>query len=705
MKSRGTQFGRGAGRRWAALAAVAAGLAALPAPAHAQDVCTAANHPSDWIAAPCAPGDGCPEEATTASDPDGVFRLLNTVSDRGAIPIKNRKLAALASGAVRDALADGAELGERFDLSDYGSIGVDTGIRALLDDKQTALQKEAARNGRVWLEHTISAQAGANLGTSVPVGPHGFFVRTGLGAGASFSVRAQKMYEPRVADVARRAVVNHVTVPFAAFDAEEMAPGERILIAGKGNVAVSGGAGYGVDLGEVGITGVRAGASASAGTAHVISGSFETEVAREAGNTVRVKLRTGHSQNTSGDFQAFAGITVDRSALEIPVETGISVIDDAAVNSVRRAAGRLAERVLSASFTTRHGDVDSTGDLQEYTFDLGRRAARRAYEDALRGDFRAAAALAACGNAGVGFVREVNTEVDRLFHDTRLNVSLLRYSVASSSTDTNRTIRDAAGLRSFEIHEFAFDRKRFFGGGTSVRMGAVNSMYGALGADGRSVHLTYRGELENRFITSKGEMKDILEIGRSIARPSDLAAHSEMDAILRSPHSGNRFPFFWNRFGHTEMALDLTVSEGGIDRIANATEEELWAAFVAPHRDTPMWATPEGRRRLEEYDRWERHDHDRGSGNTAERYWWGSYSRVKESIENLRAVGATTDRGERARRLRDAAEVMGDDFTAGAAIAILAGEESRSVKFGVKNEHVDYTWTRIGEHATIRPPR
>lgn len=682
--------------------ALVAALGAWPIGANAQDVCTLADDPADRM--PVESCDGCPEDGVGGTtNPDGVFRLLDTVTDRGAIPIRNRKLAALASDAVRDALRDGYDVGTRYGLGDYGSIGVETKINAILSENQTDLQKAASRNGSVWLSHAISAQAGANLGTSVPVGPHGFFVRTGLGAGATFSVKVDKAYEPRVADVARRAIVNQLTVPFAAFDADKMVPGERVVIAGNGNIAVSGGAGYGVDLGELGLDGVRAGASVDAGVANVLSGAFETEVTREAGNRVRVKLRTGRSNDLSGDFRAFAGVTVDRSALEIPVETGVSVIDNAVERTARRAVGDIAERVLSASFTTRHGDLDSTGDLQEYTFDLGRRASRRAYEDALRGDFRAAAALASCGDTGVGFVREVNEAIGRAYHDTRFNVSLLRYKIDSSSTDTTRTIRDAAGLRSFEIHEYAFSRRNFFGSGSSVGVVAVNSMYGALGADGRSVHLTYRGDMENKFITSKGEMKDILEIGRAIAGPSDMTAHAEMNAILESPHSGNSFPFFWNRFGKTKMSLDLTVSESGIDRIARTSEEDMWAAFAAPRREEPMWATAEGRARLEEYDRWHRHDSDRG-GHTAEAYWWGSYERVKEAVGNLGAIGATTDRGVRAQRLRDAAEAMGDDFTAGAALAILAGEESRSVQFGVKNEHVDYTWTRIGEHATIRPP-
>lgn len=682
------------------LVAIIGALSALPIAARAQqpDVCTLADDPADRM--PVEICDGCPEDGAVpgVASPDGVFRLLNTVTDRGAIPIKNRKLAAVTSDAVRDALRDGVSLSTRYGIGDVGSIGVSTKINAILGDAQTDLQKAAARNGNVWLSHSVSAQAGANLGSSVPVGPHGFFVRTGLGAGANFSVRLDKAYEPRVADVARRALVNHLTIPFAAFDADKLAPGERVVIAGDGTVAVSGGAGYGIDLGEVArISGVRAGASVDAGAAKVLSGSFETEVTREAGNQVRVKLRTARSNDTSANFRAFAGVTVDRSALELPVETGVNVID----NAVERSVGNLAERVLSASFTTRHGNLDSASDLQEYTFDLGRRASRRAYEDALRGDFRAAAALASCGGAGVGFVREINENVGRLYNDTRFNVSLLRYSIESSSTDTTRTMRDAAGLRSFEIHEFAFSRRNFFGGGSSVGVAAINSMYGALGSDGKSVHLTYRGDMENKFITSKSEMKDILEIGRAIAGPSDMTAHTEMNRILASPHSGNSFPFFWNRYGKTKMALDLTVSESGVDRIAKASTDDMWAAFASPHREQPRWATAEGRAELEQQHRNRNSGRDR---NSPEPYGWSQYKRVSEAIGNLGAIGATTDRGVRAQRLRDAAQAMGDDFTAGAALSILAGEENRSVKFGVKNENVDYTWTRIGEHATVRPP-
>lgn len=667
-------------------------LAVLGAPsAFAADVCEVAASPADRL--PVEDCDGC-DESGIASGPDATFRFLSRMTDEGTIPIRNRKLAALASDAVADALRKGRDLKKTFALGDYGSAGVSTGLAVMLGDDLTPAQREAAKDGAVWLRHRVGAQANAGLGTTVPVGPNGFYVRTGIGSGGEFSVRTEKRYTPRLAHAAKNAVLNQLTIPYAAIDAENMRAGERVVLAGNGNVAVSGEAGYGVDAGAI-VPGVSAGATASASSARVISGAFETEVTREAGSVVRVKLRSGTNDDASHAFRAFAGVKIDPDGMEIPVLSGISVID----GLVRRGA-REAERALSAEFTTRHGDLDAKGDIQEYTFDLGRRASRRAYEDALRGDFRAAAALAACGTAGVGFVQEVNERIAREYDSTKLSVSLLRYSVEKSSTDTARNIRDAAGARSFEIHEFAYDRRGFFGSGARVSVGAVHSMRGALGDDGKSVHLTYRGDLENAHWTSRGEMKDIIAIGRAVSGP-DITAHAELRKVMDSGRAGVHLPNWINYYGKTQMALDLTVSEQGIERIAQASEAELWAAFVDARRETPPWATAEGRLRLER----EHETRDMGGEGSyePESRWWSSYSRTKNAVAALQQIGQTADEGRRAKLLRNAAEAMGDDFTAGAALSTLAGTDGRAVKFGIKNDNVDYTYTHVGTRSAVVP--
>ncbi len=666
---------------------------ALALEARAQDRCMRAASPSDVL--PVEDCTGCPTAA-----PDAFFRTLNRLGDENTIPIGNRKLASIASEAVRDALNDGASVGTRFNVTDHGVLGIDTGIAMLTPDKMTDAQRETARDGSVFLRHNVSAQAGGNLGATVPVGPHGFYVRTGVGAGANFSVVTDRRYDPRTAEAARRAVVNHLTIPLAALDAAEMRPGERVVISGNGNVAVSGGGGWGANTRDI-VPGVRAGAAAETAVTHVLSGAFETEVSREAGRTVRVKLRTGHANDTSGDVRLFAGVAVGRDALEIPVETGINVLDATVERGIARGAARLAEEALSASLVHRNGALSSVGDLQEYTFDLGRREARRAYEDALKGDFRAAAELASCGGSGVGFVIETNDRVKTLYRDTKLRVSFLKYSIESNSTDTVRTIRDAAGTRRFEMFSYHHGSRGFFGSRDSVDVGTVNAMTGNIGDDGKSVHLTYVGEMENRHWTSRGEMKDLVHLGRTMAG-NDVRANAEFDSVLRSPRVGaSIIPSFLNYYGRTKMRLDLTVSETGIANIASASRDDMWKAFAAGHRDQPLWATAEGREQMEEYLRWAPHDGNDSGRYNAERYWEYSYKRARSAIENLSRVGATANERERARLLRDAAQAMGDDFTAGAALALLSGEPGRAVSYKIKNDNVDYTWSAVGSRAEI----
>jgi hypothetical protein len=148
------------------------------------------------------------------------------------------------------------------------------------------------------------------------------------------------------------------------------------------------------------------------------------------------------------------------------------------------------------------------------------------------------------------------------------------------------------------------------------------------------------------------------------------------------------------------MKLDLVVAEKGIDRIASASRDDLWKAFADARRETPLWATAEGRARMEDFERYHSSD-ERASGYTAERYWDASYRRTRAAVSKLDALKLSPDESDRARLLRDAAESMGDDFTAGAALAVLSGEDARAVKFGIQNDNVDYTWTDVGDDSAI----
>ncbi|HVO31026.1 MAG TPA: hypothetical protein VMV18_09830, partial [bacterium] len=641
------------GHRVAATVAVVSLFASQAA--LAQDRCKAAQQPSDRLSTETC--DTCPH-----ADPDESFRLLDRAADAGRIPQVNRKLGALAEKSVKDALSKGLDVGNHWDLSQYGLVGVDTGLGVILDRDQTPAQKEAAAQGAVWMRHSVGAQASVNLGATIPVGPDGFYVRTGTSAGANVKVTVDKQYDKRLASLAENAALNQLTVPYAAVDAASMKPGERVTIVGNGNVAVSGGAGYGVNVDNV-VPNVSVGATVAANATRVLSGNFSTEVTKESGNNVRVTLRTAEATDTSADARLFAGAAVNRDGLEIGLQSGINVVD-AAMRKGVEAAAKGAEKVLSAEFVTRHGDLSSNGELQEYTFDLSRRESRRAYEDALLGDFRAAAELAGC-DAGVGFVKDVNDKVDTAYKNTKLAVSLLTYTTNATSTDDHRTIRDAAGTRAFDLFNFHYDSRAFSGSGSRVDVGTVAGVSGAIGADGKSVSLSYRGEAENRFFTSSGEMKDLVFMGKSMAQ-GDLRADAEMSKIMDSGRAGLVLPSFINYYGRTKMGLDLTISKSGIDRIAQTSDEDMWAAFAATRRDAPLWATPEGRARMEDYERFGKSDnnnHDSARWNE-ERWYASSYEHDRDAIAKLSQLKNAGSDSDRAKLLRDAAESMGDDFTA-----------------------------------------
>jgi len=74
----------------------------------------------------------------------------------------------------------------------------------------------------------------------------------------------------------------------------------------------------------------------------------------------------------------------------------------------------------------------------------------------------------------------------------------------------------------------------------------------------------------------------------------------------------------------------------------------MWTAFADPRREKPMWATPEGRAKLDEYGRCCRAEANNGHGSgshTAERYWWPSYQRTRDAVDDLSMIGDSTDSG------------------------------------------------------------
>src|SRR3954470_5643394 len=74
--------------------------------AHAQERCTASTQPGDRIATEIC--DTCPHDG-----PDATFRFLDRAADAARIPLKNRKLGALAEKAIADAASKGYDVGTK----------------------------------------------------------------------------------------------------------------------------------------------------------------------------------------------------------------------------------------------------------------------------------------------------------------------------------------------------------------------------------------------------------------------------------------------------------------------------------------------------------------------------------------------------------------------------------------------------------------
>ena len=676
--------------------ALVSALTALAAPALAQERCDASKLPADR--------DPIPTCATCAIAPaDAAIHALERATDADTFPIQNRRLAAIATKRIDEALAKGFDAAKSVKVGDYGIVGAQTGLAAILPAQQSALQKKADAEGAIWLRHDVQGSVGANLTKNIPVGPDGLFVQTGLASGATVRVTVDRRYDPRLADIALHAPLNTLTIPFAAADAAAMQPGERVVIDGNGNVAISSEIGAG-SIGARLLPGVQLGWSVSAGAVDVLSGSFQTEVDRAEDGIARVTLRTGVSNDVAATTSATVGARFTGDALQIPVATGIDVIDAQVKHGRSAIAGEL-QHVLSASVQTRNGKLDAAGDLQQYTFDLNRVQARAAYQAALVGDFRPAAELAACGGAGVTFVQEANDRIAKAYSQSKMSLSVLDWSESSASTDETRTIRDATGTRRFDLFGWTWAEKGFLG---SKRDVGVEAVHAEIGDDSKSVSLTYRGDLENQHFTSKDEMLDLVSLGRSMMGEKDGDSVQSLARIAEQGRSGLVLPSFINYYGHTSMALDVAISKDGVAAIGAASPETMWAAFADTYHQPPMWATPEGRARLDAYAQelgGNRSGDPDASRHIAEQYWLPSYQRVKSSIAQLQQVGAATDDVTRARRLRDAAEAMGDDFSAGAALAALAGQPARAVTYGLRNQKIDFRWTDVGADSAVAQVR
>ncbi|MBL4846764.1 MAG: hypothetical protein JKY65_14675 [Planctomycetes bacterium] len=505
----------------------------------------------------CAPSTR--EGGATRSDARGG-RVTSTETTTQPASAKTKKprglkgrLIGLAKSEAERALKKGASL--EADLGGFAHVGVRTKVERISTAKLSAAQKAALLQGpSVWV--AIEVEGGARVGTSTSVELGGASLSLGVRAGASLRYRIVERYPlspglsvgdrvRELASVARDAY----SLPLSASEARALGLGSSRTLEGTWNVLFSGNIALGEPLeGRV-----------SLGGTYQIRDRFQLVVERLAGNRVRLRLTRTKTRSTSVAAKAVLGVAVRDRLVDLAPSASF----------VAKPVGKAIEKALRVELelsTRSHKERE----LQwVYDVDLGRSAQAKAYQRAIRGDWRG---LEAAGAHRV--LRSVGLERER-FSKIALGLGkLASFERSKRTTRTAKRIEDATGVRE--------ERS------ASVERGKSSSWFGkeeehSLSAAG---FWTLRRNSRELSIRVRYQSRD--------ERTSQREFFQMRGALIAS---GFRDAMTLRRTSKkTRCALEVDLSQAVLNRIQRASRERVLREYaIAVHQiqgKAQLWLDP-----------------------------------------------------------------------------------------------------------------
>lgn len=488
------------------------------------------------------------------------------------------RLLGLAEDEARKLLAKGGEVD--VSLGDFGHVAIKGQLDVLTDDRLTPEQREASARGRpgAWVATTLSGGARVGHGASVELGEVALSLGLRTGAGLRYRVVERYPLTPglslkeRVSELASRAR-DAYELPLSASEARSLQLGAERSLAGNWEVLFNGSLSVG--------NGVEG--RATLGGSYRLRDDFQLDVRRLSGDAVRLRLVKARKHTLGVRVKALLGLALEDYALEHAPSSLSFVakeVADEAEDWVR------IELSLAAS-GSRERELQLIYDL-----DLAQPAAARAYERALRGDFRA------LEGEGITQVRR-SVGVERVRRvEFELGVGkLASFSRSRTTTRSETRIEDAAGTRVERLGQVERGKNHsWFGRDERHRLTLAGlwTIYPS-GKRELAVELRYSGRDEHT-----GEREFERWRGALIAAGATNAAGLE-------------------RKRKSRMALEVLLNRTGLGRLARAGQEELLQAYAVAIEQVEgraqVWRNPSQRAKVRRVTRrrtgqgWKRSTH------------------------------------------------------------------------------------------------
>lgn len=604
---------------------------------------------------------------------------------------KGKHLLVLVKEELREEVHGGARLNEEFGLHRYLHVGVGVGVRPLAPEVLTPTMRASTGPRQVWLVTEVSGGARLPFGTSIPLGDAAVSVGLEPGARARYEVTDRYDLPEGIRDgetLARelkRVAARSFDLPLDAAEAQALTPGARRVLEAQASVALTGNLSIGHEVANIeGI--VRIGASARVGGFWRLQGDVRFEVERLGGQGVR--LRVAQAQRTQREASAdlLLGVATDVGALARRLEPALEYVDGAVLRGAVAdvAAGEAADLARDVVRFELRGAVGRANDDEidvAYRFDLGRDAARAAYDRAIKGDLTAADAAAA--TAGSGVVREhrvVDVET-RTYRAADLALSvILRAGARRSVTWNDLSVEDESGVSRFELFRFTRERSLELFGRERRRAMELDVIRRAAPDGQVSRALRWSLDVLQRSTTAR----EAEELRRALAGWG-------LDASSALPDPESR-PFR-SRYGKTRTRLTVELAEAGVTAALGASEEALFRAYVDAwariHAELPLWATAEGRREIRDAH------HSTTSDDDLDRERYQLW-RAEKFVKGVTALAASGDLKERARRLETLAKGADYDLYVISAILALAPRDAVRVSGAIEGERIAVGADAIG---------
>mgnify|MGYP003673970557 CR=1 FL=1 len=477
-------------------------------------------------------------------------------------PSRLRKLRGRLIGLAKDEAADFLRKGAstKVDLGDYGHIGVRGKVAQVKHDQLSAAQRAALGRGpSVWIASEF--QGGARLGTSTSIELGGAALGVGIRAGTELNYRVVERYPLRsgqsakdwIRELGAQAWEAH-SLPLSASEARELDLGSARTMSGHWNVVFSGSMSVGDPVeGHV-----------SLGGSYQYRDHFRLEVERLSGQRVRIALLRTKTHTLSGSAKAVLGVAVKERIEELAPGAAF----------VTKKVGSEAEKYLRIKLEL-SGSAERERDFElSYELDLAQASQARAYERAIRGDWRQAERAGQLLLRRVGFERRRHTKV-------ALGISkLASFERSSSTTRSVDRIRDAEGERVERAVTLAKGKKSSWFGKEEEHSFTAEGLW-TIRPQGRdlTIRLLYRSHDER---TRKSEFNRL--------RGALMAAGFPQAAELRL---GDR---------ETRAELELKLDQGGLNLLGRASRERALRAYAisvqAITGTTQLWLDPAKRSKV-----------------------------------------------------------------------------------------------------------